>query len=93
MFKHLITVEEFCDANVLKQAFAPSRFDHKLTGQFWRLTGLKWPQLDGLVKRVARHCGPVSELRQDHGLAHRVRAQIGLKAEALNAWNLDFEHM
>ena len=49
MFKHLITVEEFGDADVLKQALAPSRLDHELTSQFWSLAGLKWPQLDRLV--------------------------------------------
>ena len=62
MFKHLITVEEFGDADVLKQTLAPPCLDHELTGQFWRLARLEWPQLDRLVKRVARHCGPVSEL-------------------------------
>jgi len=89
---HCLTVEEFGHAYILQETLSTPCFDHELTSQFCCFTRLERSKLDALIKRVTGHGGPVGEQLQHHGLSHRVRPQICLEPEALNARDLDLEH-
>mmetsp|Transcript_63504 Transcript_63504/g.189221 ORF Transcript_63504/g.189221 Transcript_63504/m.189221 type:complete len:307 (-) Transcript_63504:2480-3400(-) len=77
-------VEELVDRDVLREALAAARLDHKLAREVRRRLRLERPQRDVLVERVARHDGPVVEGGEAEGLALRVRAQVGLEAKGVD---------
>ena len=91
MLCHFRTVEELGDAHVFQQSLPSPCLYHELSGQLGDFAWLKWPHLDRFVERVSRYDRPVRELREDHGLAHRVRPQVRLKAERFDAWDLNFK--
>ena len=71
-------------ADILAQALAPSRLQHKVSGRCLRVSHLQRTQDNLLVERIAGHNVPPIKHQTDHGLAGCVDPQVGLEAETVD---------